>query len=220
MPLSAPVARRHLHTRKVTCTGYFRDDGLFDLEGHITDEKTYEHEGDWRGQMRPGDYVHNMRIRLTLDRRLVIHDVEAIMDNSPYRICPDVTQNFRKLIGLRIAGGFHKKVHELVGGTQGCTHLVELLRPLATAAFQTISSDKAEELHDAWTETARAEGRLPPAEPKSAREARPPNVMNTCHSWSSSGPAIRQWYPEFYTGPDAEAVRAEAAAKATTGAAD
>ena len=50
MPLSAPVARQHLHTRRVTCTGYFRDDGLFDIEGQITDEKTYEHDNEWRAR--------------------------------------------------------------------------------------------------------------------------------------------------------------------------
>ena len=55
MPLSAPVARQHLHTRRVTCTGYFREDGLFDIEGQITDEKTYEQDNEWRGKLKAGD---------------------------------------------------------------------------------------------------------------------------------------------------------------------
>ena len=31
MPLSPPVGRQHLHTRRVTCQGFFREDGLRSL---------------------------------------------------------------------------------------------------------------------------------------------------------------------------------------------
>ena len=69
MPLSPPIGRQHLHTRRVVCQGFFRDDGLWDIEGRITDEKTYEHGNEWRGVLKPGDHVHDMSIRLTLDHR-------------------------------------------------------------------------------------------------------------------------------------------------------
>jgi hypothetical protein len=217
MPLSAPVARRHLHTRKVTCQGFFRDDGLWDIEGHITDEKHYlMKDEDWRGDLQPGEYVHNMWIRLTLDEKMVIHDVEAVTDNSPYRICPDVTPNFKKLIGLRIAGGFRKRARERVGGTHGCTHIVELLGPVGTTAYQTIHSDKARELmraHKAKEAAARGEALPPRRRPRTPEELRPPSVMDTCYAWASDGEAVLRWAPLFYTGPDGEAVRAEAAAK-------
>ena len=94
MPLSPPVGRQHLHTRKVTCQGFYRDDGLFDIEGRITDEKTYEHANEWRGPLGPGDLVHDMSIRLTLDHRFTIVDVEAVTDSSPYRICGNIAPNF------------------------------------------------------------------------------------------------------------------------------
>ena len=58
MPLSPPVGRQLLHTRRVTCQGFFREDGLWDIEGHITDEKSYEHANEWRGTLGPGDFVH------------------------------------------------------------------------------------------------------------------------------------------------------------------
>ena len=60
MPLSPPVGRQHLHTRRVTCQGFFREDGLWDIEGHITDEKSYEHANEWRGPLKPGDFVHSL----------------------------------------------------------------------------------------------------------------------------------------------------------------
>ena len=81
MPLSPPVGRQHLHTRRVTCQGFYREDGLWDIEGRITDEKTYEHANEWRGPLKPGDYVHDMSIRLTLDHRFTIVDVEAVTDS-------------------------------------------------------------------------------------------------------------------------------------------
>ena len=85
MPLSPPVGRQHLHTRRVTCQGFFREDGLWDIEGRITDEKTYEHSNEWRGPLKPGDFVHDMSIRLTVDHRFTIVDVEAVTDKSPYQ---------------------------------------------------------------------------------------------------------------------------------------
>ncbi len=43
MPLPAASANRTpLHTRVVECRGFARDDGLFDIEGSITDVKTYD----------------------------------------------------------------------------------------------------------------------------------------------------------------------------------
>src|SRR6185503_19700597 len=44
MSLSAPAPRRHLHTRSITCEGFARDDGLWDIEARIVDTKTYRVE--------------------------------------------------------------------------------------------------------------------------------------------------------------------------------
>ena len=209
MPLSPPVGRQHLHTRRVTCQGFFREDGLWDIEGRITDEKSYGHANEWRGPLKPGDFVHDMSIRLTLNDRFTIVDVDAVTDKSPYRICGDVTPDFKKLIGLRVGGGFHREVRARLGGVHGCTHIVELLGPVATTAFQTISSGKARELeraHRAKSDPAHQED--VPSKPR-----RKPYVIDTCHAWAANGPVVKRWAPDFYSGPDAEAVRAAAAGK-------
>jgi hypothetical protein len=209
MPLSPPVGRQHLHTRRVTCQGFFREDGLWDIEGRITDEKSYEHANEWRGPLKPGDFVHDMSIRLTLNDRFTIVDVDAVTDKSPYRICGDVTPDFKKLIGLRVGGGFHREVRARLGGVHGCTHIVELLGPVATTAFQTISSGKARELERAH----RAKSDPAPREDAPSKPRRKPYVIDTCHAWAADGPVVRRWAPDFYSGPDAEAVRAAAAGK-------
>jgi hypothetical protein len=209
MPLSPPVGRQHLHTRRVTCQGFFREDGLWDIEGRITDEKSYEHANEWRGPLKPGDFVHDMSIRLTLNDRFTIVDVDAVTDKSPYRICGDVTPDFKKLIGLRVGGGFHREVRARLGGVHGCTHIVELLGPVATTAFQTISSGKARELERAH----RAKSDPAPQEDAPSKPRRKPYVIDTCHAWAADGPVVKRWAPDFYSGPDAEAVRAAAAGK-------
>ena len=206
MPLSPPVGRQHLHTRRVVCQGFFRDDGLWDIEGRITDEKSYEHANEWRGPLKPGDFVHDMSIRLTIDHKFTIVDAEAVTDRSPYSMCGDIAPAFRKLVGLRIGGGFHRAVRERLGGIHGCTHIVELLGPVATTAFQTVSSKKAQDLNRAHREKT---GALPPKDPDAApKPRRKPYMLDTCHTWASDSEVTRRWVPHFYTGPDAEAVRA------------
>jgi hypothetical protein len=212
MPLSPPVGRQHLHTRRVTCQGFFREDGLWDIEGRITDTKSYEHANEWRGALKAGEFVHDMSIRITLDHKFTIVDVEAVTDRSPYRICGEVAPDFKKLIGLRVSGGFHRAVRERLGGVHGCTHIVELLGPVATTAFQTVSSRKARDLnHEHRAKT----GTLPkPDAAKAPRKPpRKPPVIDTCHAWAADGEVVKRWAPQFYTGPDAEALRAAAAGK-------
>jgi hypothetical protein len=212
MPLSPPIGRQHLHTRRVVCQGFFRDDGLWDIEGRITDEKTYDHANEWRGALRPGDFVHDMSIRLTVDHTFTIVDAEAVTDKSPYRMCGDIAPDFRKLIGLRIGGGFHRAVRERLGGVHGCTHIVELLGPVATTAFQTMSSGKARELSRAHLAKS-GKPSEPAATDAPAKSRRRPYVIDTCHAWAADGAVVKRWAPDFYTGPDAEAVRAAAAGK-------
>ena len=48
MPLPSPAPRRKVHTRRVTCEGFRREDGHLDIEGHITDVKTYEVPNSFR----------------------------------------------------------------------------------------------------------------------------------------------------------------------------
>ena len=83
MPLSAPATRTRLHARAVTYEGFQRDDGLFDIEGHLTDVKDRD-TTLLSGVRRAGDPIHDMRVRVTIDRDYTIRDVEARMDAVPY----------------------------------------------------------------------------------------------------------------------------------------
>lgn len=189
MPFSAAAPREHIHTRSIDCRGFRREDGLWDIEGHLADTKTYGFSNDFRGEMPPGAPVHDMWLRITVDDRLVIHAIEAVTEASPYSLCTAVTSNFQRLKGLRIYPGFHKQVRELLGGTEGCTHLVDLLGPLATTAYQTVFPYRAREY-----EQRVARGEIP-----AERPTRKPKLIDSCHAFASDGEVVRHYWPEFYT---------------------
>ncbi|WP_342240175.1 DUF2889 domain-containing protein [Inquilinus sp. OTU3971] len=183
MPLSAPAAREPIHTRRITCDGFRRADGLWDIEGHLVDVKHYEFRNEFRGTITPGEPLHQMRLRLTVDDSLTIVAVEAVTENGPYALCPEITASFQALVGLRIRPGFTLAVKERLGGAKGCTHLVELLGPMATTAFQTVFPILSRE-------------RAAEADPRTR-----PVLLDSCHVFAADGDHARRHWPDFYTGP-------------------
>jgi len=195
MPLPPSTAEReHIHTRTVTCRGFRRADGLYDIEGHLVDQKTYGFSNTDRGWVPPGEPLHQMWLRFTVDETLTIHAVEATTDHAPYTICPAITPNFQRLVGLRIKAGFTQAVRERLGGVAGCTHLVELTGPLATTAFQTVMPD----IFRRRREAAEAAGEPTPR--RHGAPGRAPGMLDSCHAYASDGPIVKREYPEFYTG--------------------
>jgi Protein of unknown function (DUF2889) len=189
MPLSPASPRQHIHARQVHCRGYRRDDGLWDIEGHLTDTKTYAFDSDYRGRIEAGDPVHEMWVRLTVDDDLIVRGVEAVTDKSPFPICPAIAPNFTRLIGLSIRPGFLSKVRERLGGVEGCTHLVELMGPIATTAYQTIYPYRHR--------LTRQSGDAPPQPPKPKGR---PRLIDTCHAFRSDGEIVKRLWPDHYTG--------------------
>ncbi len=182
MSLSEPVERKHLHTRTITCKGFLRDDGLWDIEAHLTDVKTYSFENQDRGgEIRAGEPVHGMHLRMTIDLDFQIHAMEAFTEYSPYHACGRASAVMGRLVGLRIGPGWMRKVRGLVGGTTGCTHLLELLPVMATTAYQT--------LHFALEERESRSGDRPR-----------PGLIDTCLALASDGPVVKRQWPDFYTG--------------------
>ena len=182
MPLNIPVARKLAHTRVVTCHGYRRDDDLWDIEGRIVDTKPYRFKNrDRGGWIEADEALHDISIRLTVTLELEVVDVDAVIDASPYNYCKSAMEMARNLIGLRIAPGWSEKSKRAMGASRGCTHLTELLGPVATTAIQTIASE--------WIR--RSEGSV---------DKRPPAFLNSCHSYADTSPVVKLQWPEFYRG--------------------
>lgn len=186
MPLSAPAPRAHIHTRAIRFTGFEREDGLFDIEAHMTDTKTYPFGNDWRGQITPGEALHEMLVRVTVDAQFVVQQVEACTENSPFQMCPEITPNYKALVGLKMGRGWREGIRERVGGVAGCTHITELLYQMATVAFQTI------------TPLRKHRNNRPDSD--MSHMGKKPVVLNTCHAWADDSPVVKANAPTFYTG--------------------
>jgi hypothetical protein len=200
MPLSPPADRAPLHARDIALRGFERADGLFDIEATLADTKSYAFTTETRGEIRPGERLHGMAARMTVDADMRITRFEAAIDDSPYpTVCPGAAPNFARLEGLVIGPGFVRNAMQRVGGTGGCTHLRELLQQMATVAYQTMYPARARR-----AAATRAAGAPRPA----------PGLLNTCHGWSSASPVIRAGWPHLYTGGDtSEGVPSEAKAR-------
>lgn len=180
MPLSPAAARTPLHHRRIDCQGYRREDGLWDIEARLVDTKSYDFANQDRGgTIRAGEPLHEMVVRVTLDSDFLIHQVEAVTEHGPFRLCGEIAPSFAALAGLRIGKGFLGEVRRRFGGVRGCTHIVELFGPLATTAYQTLYAARE----------AKAQ-----AEPRRER----PRIIDTCHALAATGEVVARLWPEFY----------------------
>ena len=183
MPLApASADRTLLHTRTIICEGYARADGRWDIDGWLTDVKSYDVPNRDRGVIAAGEPIHGMGLRMTITEGLEIVDVVAVSDHTPFRICPDITPNFRQLIGLNLGKGFSRAARERLGGVKGCVHLVDLLGPMATTAMQTLD----ERRYRAFQQAERA------------GDATPPFFINACHAWRAGGELVKREFPSLH----------------------
>lgn len=180
--------RSLLHTRQVICTAYQRSDGMFDIEGRIQDTKAGHAETLFK-QVRAGDPFHLMRATMTIDRTMTIHHIETHTDAGPTPFCADINAAYGALQGLKIGPGFKERVKAKIGGRMGCTHLTDLLGPMATTAIQA--------LVPFWME---AELQRAASDP--AYRMDKPWVIDTCHAYRSDGEAVRKVMPDFYRSTD------------------
>lgn len=176
MPLPAASSRRLLHMRDVQLRGYVREDGQIEIEARMTDVKSYNAPNIDRTVIAAGEMLHDMWIRMTLTPdELEITACEAVMDATPYHICPQTAPKMERLVGLRIGRGFLKAASLRVGGVEGCTHLRELLQPVATTAYQTQYSL----LNHTLDGGARAD-----------RQELAPGMLNSCHSYDENSAVV------------------------------
>jgi len=171
------VSRERLHGRTVSYDGYRREDGLFDIECHIVDVKDHDYEL-LTGVRRAGVPIHDMWVRVTIDRDLVIQTIEAFTDSMPYPgACNRIGPAYEKLVGANLVNGFRKHLHEVMGGVRGCTHITEMLSYLPTAAVQTFSGLQREDDGDDK-----------------------PFQLDRCHALETTTETVRRYYPKWYRG--------------------
>jgi hypothetical protein len=184
MALPDPAPRRHLHTRTVTCTGFLREDGLWDIEGELVDVKTYTCADRERGPLPPGKPVHHMRVRLTVDNALVVQAIATDMPGIPFSHCAGAIGGAPALVGATVGTGWRRSVDAGMKGVKGCSHMRELLYAVATTAFQTISSYREQFMTELGA-------------PRAA-EGEKPFFFDQCYSWDATSPVVARFYPGYH----------------------
>lgn len=131
------MQRQEIHSRQIDLRFYSRPDGLYEVEGRLIDKKAQPFRrvlGD--DAVPPGVPIHDIIVRLVVDDSLVVHEAAASMLATPFQVCGAASRTLDPLVGLTMAKGWNKRVRELLGGAASCTHIMELLGPMATTAFQ------------------------------------------------------------------------------------
>jgi len=132
------IERELVHKRQISLSGHVRSDGKYDIEAELTDHKTYPFPSDFRGTVTPDLPIHHMKLRITITNEFIITQAKAITISGPYSACPNANDIFTELIGVQIGPGWRKNVLKRIGGKRGCTHITELMGPIATVAYQTL----------------------------------------------------------------------------------
>ncbi|MDD2991064.1 MAG: DUF2889 domain-containing protein [Zoogloea sp.] len=179
MPLSEPKAgRQRVHTRRIEIQGFLREDDLLDLEARLSDIKDQDFPLA-SGMRKGGDPIHDLFMRLTIDREFNILEVEACSDWVPYPGgCDTIGPAYRRLVGLNLVRGFRRTAAEMFADVRGCTHLTELLASLPTAAIQIMVTFRRD---------------VENSEEK-------PFQLDRCHALETTSATVMRYYPRWFRG--------------------
>lgn len=165
-----------IHQRSYDCEAFAEDDGRLRVRGRLIDNKP-NGLGLADGEAL---VIHDMVIDLTMSLPdFIIENVESTMNVHPYEMCTNILVDYQQLVGLSITRGYSRKIRELFGGPNGCSHIGALLQALGPVAIQ--ASYSLQTLHEDPADRIEAE-----SDPdERARRLR--LNKNTCHVWAEGG---------------------------------
>lgn len=180
MPLSQPPERRELHHRVIDMHTYVREDGLYDVEARLIDRKPFAYtRPSSEVPVAAGQPLHDLWIRVTLNGDYVVQRIEAVSEVTPWQICKEAERTLSVLVGERVARGWSSLVKQRLRGANSCTHLMEMLIPMATTALQGIRG-----LHKERNRTVDADGI--------------PHKIDSCYAYGRQRSVVKMLWPEHH----------------------
>jgi hypothetical protein len=175
------MEREEMHHRQIDLRFYRRGDGLYEVVGRLIDTK----QQPFRRQLAaedtlPGTPIHDIVVTLVVDADMLVHDAFASMDSTPFAVCPGATGTLAPLKGLSMRKGWNKRVRELLGGAASCTHIVELLGPMATTAFQGLAPIRLAQIN------------LP------GNEAQRQAKVDSCYAYAAEREVVARLWPHLH----------------------
>ena len=186
MPLSSSMSRCALkHMRAIQIEAFARDDGLRDIDVHITQTRNAKLA---LGVHASGQPVHDVWLRHTIDIYPNIVDVEAISGAVPN---PGYCNNtidpiYKKQIGFNLLKSFRHNVKEHLAALQDRTHLTELSQVPPTPAIQAFACKVLDTRDGDHGDTQEK-----------------PFQLDHCHALRNDGVAVAQYYPRWVAKPKA-----------------
>ena len=175
------LEREELHHRQIDLRFYKRSDGLYEVVGGLIDKKTHPFRRLLAAQdTPPGVPVHDIVVTLVIDEAMVVHDAFAAMRVTPFSVCRGAETTLEPLKGLSMTKGWNKRVRELLGRQASCTHIVELLGPMATTAFQGLAPARLAAVNQPGNE--------------GMREAK----VDSCYAYSAGREVVAQLWPHLH----------------------
>lgn len=181
LPLS-PNKRKPLHNRAINVHSFERDDGLWDLEAELIDDKSYSFDKRDGSTHPAGKPFHHMHLRITIDRSFTILDAQAVYDAAPYgENCTTIAPAYQELVGMNLLKSFRQAVKERFARTKGCSHITELAGVLPTVALQSMANERNK--------------------PECTQTDKRPFQLEGCHALRLDGPVVEEFYPHWYVAP-------------------
>jgi hypothetical protein len=169
--LPTPPSRQLLHNRNIQLACYEREDGLFDVEGHLVDTKPFDLVITGARRKNAGDPIHDMWLRFTFDETMTIVDADGVMDVPAHHSCVGAIPSYKALVGVRIGPGWVRESLKRINRSEGCTHMSEMFTEIGTTAMQAMFG------------RANRNARLG----KTAKSPSSKSLENTCFGWRSDG---------------------------------
>ncbi len=176
------VTREELHFRRIDMRGWRRSDGLYEVESRLTDQKPKDFLRPRTDKFVPaGQALHDLGVKLVFDEALTVVALSTFTDAAPVDDCWDGGHALQAMVGVKMTSGWGNEVRERLAGARSCTHLRELLMPMATVAFQTLAG-----LRLSRPEPLDAAGR--------------PKKVDSCYAYGAERELVLKFWPEFYRG--------------------
>ena len=180
--MTAPATERELvHHRQVDLRFFTRNDGLYEVEGALLDRKAHPFRRQLADtDLPPGSPLHDIVVTLVIDAHMKVHEALARMHATPFEACQGATRTLAPLVGLSMRSGWNRRVRELLGGKSSCTHIVELLGPMATTAYQGLAPLRLAAINDP------------------ANEAQRQAKVDSCLAYAAEGPVVARLWPHLH----------------------
>ncbi|HSW19872.1 MAG TPA: DUF2889 domain-containing protein [Ramlibacter sp.] len=176
---ASDLTREELHFRRIDFRGFRRSDGLLEVEAQLVDRKTHDFAPFSGGRhVAAGDAIHDHGLRVVFGEDMVIREIATDIRAYPYRECPAGGDTLQALVGLRIGPGWSGELRKRLPSCDTCTHLKEMMVPLASAAFQTLYS-----VRTGHTDESDANGR--------------PRKIDSCYAYGASRELVALKWPAF-----------------------